>query len=123
MRRLTELLITYRERQAALASIDFRSPITADKTYGPITSTLSVSVKGFDVPAVVQFAVDEVVTVTPSDVDPDAILDALLVSLPGPWEASGVFLHRHTPVESRIQRSQGLATEVLVRWEGEASWR
>jgi len=126
MHKLTEALLAYRRRTASLSGIEFRGDLRGEsQAAGPVKATLHVSLAPSEWPAVVPFHVEEEITFPSSASDsPGEVIDAMADALHGPWEAGGCFVHRHTFAGATVQPpTAGLEARVIVRWEGEASWR
>lgn len=123
MQALVDALLAYRRRN--FPTIHFRGDLRGETKQAPITSTLHVSAGPSQWPAVRPFSVEEQITFSGLAVDsPAEILDQFESTLPGPWEVGGCFIHRHQPTGAIVQAATpGIQAHVLIRWEGEASWR
>lgn len=119
-----EALKEWRQSTASLAAITFRLESDLDQAGVGTTSRLDVSIGGTETRAVVPFTVVETLAVhAPERLDVLRLADTLVKALDAKqFFGSFATVHRHVCTGVQISVEQGLRRDIVVTWEGTASW-
>lgn len=124
MIRIMEALKEWRVSTTALNGITFRLESDLDQSGVGTTSQMDVSLGGTETRAVVPFTLIETLTVhSPERLDLLRLADTLVKSLDAKqYFGSFATIHRHVCTGVQMSVEQGLRRDIVISWEGTASW-
>ena len=119
-----EALKEWRQSTTTLTGITFRLESDLDQSGVGTTSRLDVSIGGTETKAIVPFTVVETLSVhQPERSDLLRLADTLVKALDAKqFFGSFATIHRHVCTGVQMSVEQGLRRDVVITWEGTASW-